>query len=152
MNQYSGGKSALTSNGTLLLYYLCGLLFFFTGISLLIAAIGALASRSAAKKEGVPFVVQHCTWIFRSIWLFVFLACMLGGGGVYFMGDAFVQLPDTTHITNFEQLWSDATLRFAVQYTVTFLCLSTFLVLWFIYRMLRGGFKLLQFSTPVRSY
>ncbi len=150
MNQYSGGKSALTSNGTLLIYYICGLLSFFTGFTLLIAAIGAVLSRSAARKEGVPFVIQHCTWIFRSIWVFVLLVGFMGGGALYFMGGEFAQLPDTSSITSFTQLWSDPTLRLAVQYATAIVVLGASIVVWFVYRMLRGGLMLLHFSPPAR--
>ncbi len=151
MSASLGGKSALTGNGTLLIYYGCALMTFLFIFPIFIAAIGAVVSRSAAYKEGAPFVVQHCTWIFRSIWVFALLFGSLVLGGIIFMGNEIVNIPDTSHITEFAQLWDNPALREAVQYTFGFV-LAVFIVCgWFIYRMLSGAFKLLC-STPLQRF
>ncbi len=149
MSASLGGKSALTGNGTLLIYYVCGLLTFVFVFPIFIAAIGALVSRSAAHKEGAPFVVQHCTWIFRSIWVFILMLGVVIGGGVIFMGNEFPTIPDTSHIDNFSELWSDPILQDALQYTLGFVFGVIIIVGWFLYRMLCGAFKLLC-STPLQ--
>ncbi len=151
MSASLGGKSALTSNGTLLIYYVCGLLTFVFGFPIFIAAIGALLSRSAAHKEGAPFVVQHCTWIFRSIWVFLLMLILVVGGGIHFIGNEITSLPDTSNIQNFSQLWEDPELREALQYATVFALTIILVAIWFLYRMLRGGFKLL-ISSPLQRF
>ncbi len=150
MNRGQGGKSILTSSNTLLLYYVCALLTVVTGFTFLVAAAGAVVSRSVAHKEGVPFVIAHCTWLFRSIWVTALLSALVFFGALHMMGEDFSQLPSTAHITNFEQLWADPTLRQAVQYALTFVCLGGGILLWFVYRMLRGMFMLIQSNVPVQ--
>ncbi len=151
MKKSISGKSALTGNGVLLLYYALGILTFVFIFTILIAALGALISRSAAKKEGVVFVINHCTWIFRSIWVFILLLLISVGGSVYFIGDEILKVPDTSNINNFGELWSDPVLRTAVQYTASFALIVGVLCIWFLYRMLRGGFTLLMSRPPVKS-
>ncbi len=150
MNKTQGGKSILTSNATLLLYYACGMLSLVTGFSLIVAAVGAFMSRSVAYKEGVLLTVQHCTWILRSIMVTVLLLGVGGFTALHLVGESFLTLPDTTHIENFTQLWADPTLRLAVQYAMVIVFFGLCLFLWFIYRMVRGACMLMQASPPVR--
>ncbi len=150
MNRGQGGKSILTSNNTLLLYYVCGLMTLVTGFTFFVAVVGALVSRSVAHKEGAPLVIQHCTWIFRSLWVGALLFGGLFVTAVHLMGTHFVHVPDTSHIASFEQLWTDPILREAVQYSLLFLGLGGLVLLWFVYRMLRGMFMLIQSCPPVR--
>ncbi len=151
MSASLGGKSALTGNGTLLIYYLCGLMTFVFIFPIFIAAIGALVSRSAAYKEGAPFVVQHCTWIFRSIWVFTLLLGVTFLGGIIFLGSEIPTIPDTSHIKEFAQLWDDPALREALQYTLGYVFVFASVSVWFLYRMLSGAFKLLC-STPIQKF
>ncbi len=152
MNRGQGGKSVLTSNSTLLLYYACGLMTLVTGISFFLAAVGALISRSVAHKEGAPFVIQHCTWIFRSLWVGGLLFAAVFFTALQLAGGPFLNLPDTSHIQSFEQLWADPTLRKAVQYALAYVCVGGMVILWFVYRMLRGMYMLIQGSPPVKLY
>ncbi len=148
MSKASGGKSALTSNTTLLLYYICAFLALFTGFTILVAAVGALVSRSVAHKEAAVFTIKHCTWLFRTIWVFSLLALLLGGAAMYVVGAQFTFLPDTSHITSFAELWGDPVLRSAVQYTAVWCLLGIILVLWYVYRLLRGAIMLLCYTLP----
>ncbi len=150
MNKAAGGKSALTSNTAILLYYICALLSLFTGFTLLFVAVAALVSRSVAYKEGAPLVIQHCTWLFRSIWVFVLLALLLGSGAMYMVNETFTTLPDMSHVTSFSHIWADPQLSAAVKYATLFAMVGGALVLWFLYRIVRGGFALLCYSPPVR--
>ncbi len=150
MNRCQGGKSILTSNSTLLLYYVCGLMTLVLGFPLVLAGVGALVSRSVAHKEGVPLVIQHCTWIFRSLWVGTLLFGAIFMAGLYIMGEGFIQLPDTSHIQSFEQLWADPVLRKAVQYALAFVFMGSSVLIWFLYRMLRGMYMLINTSPPVR--
>ncbi len=148
MNKHVSGKSALTSSGTLLFYYACGIMTFVLGFPVVIAAIGAVLSRSAAKKEGVSLVTQHCTWIFRSTYVAFLLLLLIGGAGLLIMGESFATLPDTSHIQSFNDIWQNLELRKAVQYSAAYVLAIVIVLCWFLYRMLRGGCTLLLLRAP----
>ncbi len=151
MNKSVSGKSALTSSGTLLFYYACGLLTFVLGFPVLIAAVGALLSRSAAKKEGVLLVRQHCTWIFRSIYMSLALLITVTFYTLVILGVAFPTFPEVSHIQTFSEIWENPDLRRAVQYSAAFVLAITGVLVWFLYRMLRGGYTLLLLRAPKKA-
>ncbi len=121
---------------------------FVLGFTICIAAIGALLSRSAAKKEGVSLVTRHCTWIFRSIYMFILLLVTIGLTGLILMGGAFPTFPDVTQVQSFADIWQDAELRLAVQYSAAYVLAIIMVLIWFLYRMFRGAAMLLLLRVP----
>ncbi len=145
-----GGKSALTSDTTILMYYALSMLSLVVGVTFFLALIGSFVSRYIANKEGAPFVEQHCAWIFRSLCITLFLICIIIVITIFLLGAAGVVMPDTSQINNFAQLWSDPSIRIALQYIFSMLTCILLVLLWFIYRILRGGYALIK-RQPLRA-
>ncbi len=148
MSQSLGGQSSLTSNGALLFYYAMGLLSMVLGFTVLIALIGAFISGRVAKKEGADLVRKHCKWIFRSIWVSYFLTFLVVCAVIgYVIGNA-AMYEQIMNLQDYTALWTDPAYEEFLGLMVVALVIASLIVFWFIYRMLRGGFKLLANQAP----
>ncbi len=145
-----GGKSAATSDTTLLIYYALSMLSLIVGVTFFIALVGAFISRYVANKECASIVEQHCTWIFRTLYISFLLICIIVISGIFMLGATGVVLPDTSQIESFTELWADPSIRLALQYIFGMLACVILVLLWFIYRILRGGYALLQ-RNPIKE-
>ncbi len=150
MSYSLGGKSAATSDTTILIYYALSLFSLVIGVSFFIALVGSGISRYVANKENAPFVEQHCSWIFRSLWVTLLLICIITIGGIFLLGAAGVVLPDTTNVSDFSELWADPAIRLALQYIFGMIAGASLVLLWFIYRIIRGGYALVQ-RRPIKE-
>ncbi len=150
MAKYLDGDSALTSDITLLVYYVCGLVAPFTGLFGLVALVGAIISRGVAVKENATLVIKHCTWITRTIWVNIFLSMIVTIGVI-----TVIAMGDTSVIENYDFDSLDAALEdpalnsFFVTLGGGILILSLVFI-WYFYRMIRGVLTLLG-SRPPKS-
>ncbi len=144
MHESWGSKSFLTSKAMLFSYYICALLSFFTVFTALIAAVGAIITRYIAHKEMATQVEQHCTWIFRSIWISGVLAVLFFGIGLFAIGESNIVIPDTSFIQNFDALWGNEQLRLGLQYVLVMLAFLFLLFCWFVCRMFYGLWALIN--------
>ena len=151
MAKYSGGNSALTSNGLILFYYACALLSLVTGFSFIVAVIGVLISRSMAYKENASLAIAHCSWIFRSLWVAFLLLILAVFSTLYLIGLLYGKFPDTSSITNFNELWANPAMREALIYLLSCIGIGSIIVIWFVYRMVRGAYMLISSRPPVDS-
>ncbi len=150
MSETLGGKSAATSDTTLLIYYALSMLSLVIGVTFFVALVGSFISRYVASKEGSAFVEQHCTWIFRSLWISFLLICIIVIGGIFLLGNTGVVLPDTSQIKSFSELWADPVIRLALQYIFVMIACVLVVALWFIYRIARGAYALIQ-RKPIKE-
>ncbi len=145
-----GGKSILTSDTTLLIYYALSLLSLVIGVTCFVALVGSFLSRYAANKEGAAFVEQHCTWIFRSLLISLLLLFLIGATTIFLLGATGIVIPDMSEINDFAQLWADPAIRLALQYIFAMLACASIVMIWFIYRIVRGGLALIG-RRPIRE-
>ncbi len=145
-----GGKSLLTSDTTLLIYYALCMLSLVVGVTFFVALVGAFISRYAAGKEGAAFVEQHCTWIFRSLLISFLLICFIVIAGIFLLGATGIVIPDTSQINSLSQLWADPAIRLALQYIFIMIACALVVVFWFLYRIIRGGLALIN-RRPLRE-
>ncbi len=150
MSTTLGGKSAATSDTALLLYYACALFSLVIGVSFVIALVGSAISRYVASKENAAFVEQHCRWIFRSLWVTFLLLFLTVLGGIFLLGTTGVELPDTSNMNSFAELWADPAIRLSIQYVFGIIACASAIIIWFIYRILRGGYALIN-REPIRE-
>ncbi len=159
MSQNLGGKSFLTGDGIILLYYVLMMLTLITGLSLQVemssilfglASIGAVVSRYVANKEAAAVVEQHCSWIFNTLWVALLLSSIVVIGGMFFLGSSGVVPPDASHINNFSELWADPVIRLSLQYIFVMGAIILLIACWALYRIVRGGSALIQ-KKPIKE-
>ncbi len=150
MSTTLGGKSILTSDTTLLIYYALSMLSLVVGVTFFVALVGVFFSRYAANKEGAVFVEQHCIWLFRSLWISFVLICLIVVATIFLLGATGIVIPDTSQIDSLAQLWVDPAIRLALQYIFVMLACVLLVLLWFLYRIIRGGLALIN-RQPLRE-
>lgn len=148
-----GGRTVLTSKPTIFAYYiLCLVSFFFSGLPVLMALVGAIMSGRLARQEGAPVAAAHCSWIARSIGMSLLLALLVLVAAYFMLSLSGVQIPETTPgFDTLEEFWADPAMRIATSYIVSvglaFLCIGV----WFVYRVVRGVCKLAYALPPTGS-
>ncbi len=150
-----GGNSFFTSDFLITFYYVLGLLAYFNGLTGFIALIGALISGKIASKENALLACLHCKWISRTVWvsalliLAIVIACItflaLGGAGD-------IENIDYNKFINSDDFFKDpqmATMLYSC--TVSF-CLAGLVILWAVYRFIRGIINALRGNAPKPNY
>ncbi len=149
MSQSLDGQSVLTSKGALLLYYIMGIIAIGTGVPLAITFVGALISGMIARKEGAVIVARHCKWLSRSVWVSALLIFLICTAAMIFFGMNHTEVLDldTSNMT-FEQMLEIPIIRELIGYIVGICVVIGLILLWFLYRMIRGLLMLLADRPP----
>ncbi len=148
MSQSLGGRTLLTSNGMLLFYYAAGLLSFVLGFSALIALVGAIISGMVAKKEGATAVYAHCKWISRTVWINILFAIGIILGGLYLIGFDLALVEAVEAAKDWEAIMAIPNINALFMHIMIMIALLILFSLWYIYRMVRGAYKLIQGRAP----
>ncbi len=140
-------QSPLTTHAILLFYYGLGLLGFIMGFTGLLALMGALVSRTTARKEKFEFAERHCTWIVRTICFGYTIFSLALLGLVFILWSAYPEAP-LLSMEAFDLLWSKPELHTYINVVKVLLSVVGITILWVLYRIFRGGYMLLHSRFP----
>lgn len=145
-----GGQTVLTSKATIFAYYiLCLVSFFFSGLPVLMALVGAIMSGKLARQERAPIAAAHCSWIVRSIGMSLLLSLLVMMTAYFLLSLSGVQIPETTpDVDTLEGFWADPTMRITTTYIISVLLALLCIGGWFVYRVVRGVCKLAYAQPP----
>ncbi len=145
------GKSFLTSDVALLIYYACAMLALFTGFFGLIALVGAIVTRKLATKENASLVAKHCSWILNSIWVniaaiilvTIVIVAILGTGDT-----AALENIDLDSMTSIDAMLDNPALASVLTSITAGIGVVLLVFAWYTYRMVRGVLALLRSRAP----
>ncbi len=142
------GPSPLTSDAVILFYYGLGMLSLLMGFTGLLAYMGALFSRALAQESKDDFAQSHCTWIMHSVcavyafWVtipfLVFVSILLFD----------IPLPYGVSFQSFEAMKATPSLNVFYYTMVSLFAVLMCVSLWFVYRMVRGAYRLVHLRPP----
>ncbi len=152
MAQNLGNRSILTNNLTIFIYYACALLSLYFNMLALVAFLGSIISCVLARKENDAIIASHCSWVFRTYWLAAFLALLIIIAGISLVIYSNIPIPEYFEFTTFEQFWNDPYVSGIIYYIIGIIICLTMVTLWFIARMIRGIFTLLNARAPKNKF
>ncbi len=142
-------RSIFTSNSTILLYYILGLVTPYYGFTIIIAFLGSMISGVMAHKERNFIISEHCNRIFKTIIISFILILIVMGIAFSILNASNIVIPEQVEFNSFEELWNDLFFQDVFPYVITVISCLILISIWYIFRFIIGIFILLS-SKPLK--